>query len=604
MTGLLVTGIACFFIFRLFALHFSDKIQVSVNDGPEKRRGCITDRNGYVLAINVEKPSLFANPEEIENPEEAAKMLSEIPGFSAAFLKDKLGRKKRFVWIRRKMDYETAERIKKIGIPGIYFRDEFQRVYPHGALASNILGFVGMDNDGLEGIEYKYEDILSGAREDVFSAGEAGVIRGGDIALTIDRTVQFTAEKELERGAKNAGAVRGAAVVLEIKTGRVLALARYPRFDPNAYWDYSGDARNNFLVVNSFEPGSTLKVIAMAALLGSHPDALGERFTCNGKIDVADATIKCTGVHGSLDLEGIIKYSCNVGIIQAMKRVSKEELYRTFKLFRFGQPSGLELPGESEGLLRPVSEWSGLSKYSMSIGQEISVTSIQLAAAFGAIANRGVYVEPTIIESIQKDDGTAIRSFYPRTRGRIIKEDVALRLLKMMKSVVEGGTGSRSELVYYQAAGKTGTAQKSMKKGGYSPDKFTTSFIGIAPYSAPEFCILVVLDEPVNITSGGEGAAPVFARIAQRILPYSGVKSSRLYAQDPLRAAPYKRLGTRVVPDFSGLGITESLRVLSLLRHEANISYALMGTGRVHRQSPAPGSPLAGNTKIMLYFNE
>ena len=602
---MLIGGIACFFTYRLLSLHFSEKIQLSDDSASETRRGLIMDRGGVVLAADIERESLFANPEEVENPAEAALRISRVIGMSPGALQEKLARKKRFVWIARKMDGETAASIRRLSIKGLYFKREAQRVYPHGTLASTVLGFVGMDNMGLGGIEYRYNGVLTGrARGGAGGTGD-GAAGGRNVRLTIDRVIQHTAERELEKGVLRAGAARGTVVALETKTGRIAALATYPRFDPNRYWEYTDEERNGFLVVNSYEPGSTFKIIAMAAVLKSHPEAMRERFTCDGKIEIGDATVKCTGRHGGISPDDIIKHSCNVGIIQMMKRVRREDLYAALSAFRFGLATGIELPGESTGLLRGTAEWSGLSKYSMAIGQEISVTSVQMVAAFGALANGGVYMAPTIIEAIEDDEGIAVRGFSPRSLGRVADAAVVSRLLKMMRGVVAGGTGTRSAVLYYDVAGKTGTSQKSMKKGGYYPDKVIASFIGVAPLNDPCYCVLVVLDEPSMITSGGEGAAPVFARMMERILPYSGAKNRSTPAREPRQL---RSQGTRVVPgrmpDFRGLRMSQALRALALLQRDTQVTYSLFGAGAVTRQTPEPGKGLAEKEKIMLYFEE
>lgn len=607
ITGVLVLSIACFFIYRLLVLHLSNKIIFEEPRANEVKRGYIKDKNGYIIAISVEQESLSANPGEIEKPQETAAKIAPVVNLTADYIYSQFKKKKQFVWIKRKLDSETAKRVRELSIRGLYLKKEFHRLYPHGRLASNIVGFTGIDNNGLAGIEYKYEDVLTGKKGGLHLGDERDAIKGFNVVLTIDHNIQFISEREIENGVKRSGSRRGVALVFEIKTGRVLALAQFPNFDPNKYMGYSDEARKCYSVVDSFEPGSTLKIFAMASLLEAHPDVLNESFLCKGKIDVSDITINCTGVHGVLSPDGIIRHSCNAGMIQAMKRVSKENFYNMLHRLGFGQNTGIELPAESEGLLRNLKDWSGVSKYSIALGQEMSVTSIQIAAAYGALANDGVYMAPAIIEAIEKDDGARIRSFFPKSKGRVINKDIAARILKMMRSVVLDGTGQKASLVFYDAAGKTGTAQKSMNKGGYSPDKFIASFIGIAPYNNPELCILVVMDEPVSITYGGEAAAPVFAKIADRVLPYYGVKSKAVPAREPLqiRSAPLKITNTKRMPDFRNLSFQESIQALVILQRSADISYAFEGTGRVYKQTPEPGSSLAGNQqKIILYLRE
>jgi len=604
-TGVLILGAALFLAYRLVVLHFSDSIYVPSDADREVHRGAILDRAGDLLAVCVERRSLFANPSEITDPDAVAAALAPIVDVPRSTLANRMKREKRFVWLRRKLDDDTADRISAMRVKGLYLRKEQHRVYPHGTLAANVIGFAGLDNKGLEGIEYRYDDVLSGRKGPVQTPPDAGYIKGASVRLTIDRVTQYTAEREIERAVTETGAKQGAAVVMEVKTGRLLAVAKYPLVDPNAYWEYQAGAMKNFAVVDSFEPGSTLKVIAAASLMETHPSVLREKFRCEGRIEVADAVIKCTAVHGELTLDEVIKHSCNAGMIQAVRRLKREELYATLTRFGFGRETGVEMPGESAGLLRGVGEWSGLSRYSLSIGQEISVTSIQMVAAFGAIANGGIYMTPSIIESIETADGGVKRSFFPKSRGRVIRKDIAARLLGMMKGVVEGGTATRARLEYYGAAGKTGTAQKSVQRGGYNPGKYVASFVGIAPFDDPDVCILVLLDEPPESASGGAVAAPVFARIAERVLPYRGGAEHRVAARTPLKGSPRTVSARRgLMPDFRGLRLGEAARVLASLQKESMIEYSLVGRGVVRRQSPEPGSPVGHHRKIILYFEE
>lgn len=602
ITGFLILSAACFFIFTLFGLHFSDLIIISNKRNPVVKRGYIRDRNGYLLALSIERNSLFANPEEIENHEEIEQKLAPLIGESTGFIRSRIIRKKKFVWLRRKLDDETVERIKKMQLKGLHFKKEFKREYPHGHLASNILGFVGVDNRGLEGIEYKYNDVLTGGPER--SLSDTKIVRGHNISLTIDRFIQHVAEQALAEGVIAVNAEQGAAVVMEVKTGRILAIAKYPSFNPDSYYRASSFTRRNFTIVDAFEPGSTLKILAMATILEQVPESQRSQYHCTGEIKIYDEVIKCTRTHGELTLDEIIKYSCNVGIITAMKPVNRKAFYALLHRFGFGRKTGIELPGEIDGILRPVSAWSGLSKYSIAIGHEISVNSVQMVAAFGAIANGGIYQVPSILESIERGDGSIVQSFYPRTKGRILSRAIAMRLLKMMHGVVLGGTGTKAALRYYTAAGKTGTSQKPMKRGGYYPDKFTASFIGIAPLENPDICILVVVDEPKGVNTGGEVAAPIFSQIAQRILPYRGVKKTIVPITAPRRMRFPVNITKGIVPDFKGLLLSEALHVLIEMQKRNRIDYVIVGEGRVFAQSPPENTRISGSQKIVLYLRE
>ncbi|MDY6969942.1 MAG: penicillin-binding transpeptidase domain-containing protein, partial [Spirochaetota bacterium] len=464
-------------------------------------------------------------------------------------------------------------------------------------------GFVDVDNKGLDGIEYRFDKLLSGREKGGIFDTDKELITGTSISLTIDRFIQYFSEKEIEKAVVKFRAKRGIAMVLEVKTGKLLAVANYPDFDPNYYWRYSDEERRNSAIVYSFEPGSTLKMIAVAHILESVPNILKRKLFCNGKIKIADTSLKCTGRHGSVDLYDIIKYSCNVGIIQAMNEVRKDKFYKTLREFGFGEKVGIQFPGESRGILRPLIEWSGLSKYSISIGQEISVSPLQLIAAIGAIANQGVYIIPSIVESIYREDGSIVQSFYLKTRGQIIRGDTARTIIRLMRGVVIGGTGKHASLEYYNAVGKTGTAQKSKGRGGYYQDKVNVSFIGIAPYENPDICVLVMIDEPQLGNSGGEIAAPVFASIAHRVLLYRRVKLKRIIAKDPIvREYRTRKFNGTTMPNFKGLLMSESIQMLVAIQKTANIKYSFIGTGKVYKQLPIYGKAISKGQQIILYL--
>ncbi|MBN2158094.1 MAG: PASTA domain-containing protein [Spirochaetes bacterium] len=600
IAGLICATVTLVFIVRLFNLHFSGRVVVPGPEKMEAHRGWIRDSGGYILALSMEKYSLFANPEEIKDPAETASVLSRYLPISSKAIIDKLNKKKRFIWIKRKIDDAAAGQIRKIGMPGIYFKKEYQRMYPHDSLASNIVGFVGVDNNGLAGIEYAFDRELSGA--DASVPFRSGVPFGKNITLTIDRFVQHIAESEIGRAVAFYRAKQGTAVVIEVKTGRILALAKSPGFNPNAYYDYPAFPRRNFGVIDSFEPGSTMKIISMAAVLERNPAVINNRYTCNGWIDISDARINCTGVHGTIGINDVIRHSCNVGVIEAMKTIRKKDLYDMLTRFGFGKKTGVDLPAETEGIFRPPDRWSGLSKYSIAIGQEISVTSLQLAAAYCAVANGGVYLPPVIIDSIEEEDGTIVRRYAPPAGKPVISKGISDRLMKMMRGVVESGTGRRAASANYCVAGKTGTSQKFIRAKGYS-DRVLSSFIGVAPCDDPAVCILVVIDDPADRLSGGEIATPVFAALVDRVLIRMGEKKERLKAREPAqRKVKPPVFNGKTMPDFTGLRIRESLGLLIEMKTRVGVAYTLHGSGSVFRQKPAPGAAVEQGATIDIYF--
>jgi len=587
-------------VIKLFNLHFSEKIIIPDSLPADTGRGYILDRNGYVLALSIATESIFANPEEISDPLLVARALSPIVGVPAATILERIQRGRRFVWIQRKTDDSVAAAVRELQIRGIHFRKEYKRVYPYRDLASNLIGFVGIDNTGLEGLEHRFDQLLSGRDEVVRDESAREIYQKKNLRLTIDRLIQNIAEEELGSAVRGIRAVQGAAVVFDIESGRVLALAKVPAFDLNRYQNYNPQIRRLYTVVDSFEPGSTLKVIAAASLLEHNPAVFKKEYVCEGKIDVGGVTINCLHEHGRVNMTDIIRYSCNSGIIQAVMNLDRKNFYSTLRKFGFGEPTGAGIPGETSGILRPVNQWSGLSRYSISIGHEISVTSLQMAAAFGAIANKGVYVAPSIVEGVEKPDGTVVQSYYPGSRGRIMKEDDAALLMGMMRQAVADGTGRRAESGYYQTLGKTGTSQKFMKSLGAYSDKNISSFIGVAPYKNPKICVFVVIDDPGDNLTGGAAAAPVFKKIIERVLPYMGIGGADITALEIKKSPGGKLFSGNAMPDLRGMNFYEVSGILADLNRSLGIKHYIKGAGTVAAQRPLPGTVLKENDTIII----
>jgi len=602
ITALVLAVITVFFVIRLFDLHFSEKIILPPADPRDTGRGYITDKNGYYLALSVEYDSIFANPAEIKNREASAAQIAAALGLHIDFVRDRISSDKKFVWLRRKCNPALVRRVKALKIKGLHYRKEYKRVYPYSDLASNITGFVGVDNHGLEGVEYQFDKILSGRDEIVRDETGREIYQRKNLRLTIDRFIQYVAEDELEGAMKKHGALQCSVLIMEVSTGRVLAFAEKPSFNANAFQSYSPQTWKNFSIVDSFEPGSTLKIMSLIALMEHSPAALKRDYFCNGFVDINDVRINCLHKHGKLKIGDVIIQSCNAGMIQSVKNLSRPDLYKTLRKFGFGEKTGIELPGEGIGILRPVSQWSGLSKYSISIGHEIAVTSAQITSAFNAIANGGVYMSPTIIERIERPDGSAVKSFYPAAKGRVMSKEHASAVLSIMRDVVKSGTGRRGNSAFYRIAGKTGTSQKfSTHEKAYS-DRNVSSFIGVAPYDKPVICMLVVFDDPADRSTGGGAAAPVFARITERVLPYLGIGGRDISGMKIKNSGEYKERGYQTVPDFTGLGTGEAAGILRVLGERNGIKYYIKGQGRVYGQKPAPGSQIQDKGTIILYM--
>jgi len=602
VTALVLAVITVLFVIKLFNLHFSEKISLHTSEPLDTGRGYITDRNGYYLALSVEYDSIFANPSEIINKDQTAENLAIAAGLNSGYVRERLSSDKKFIWLKRKCDKYIVDRVKSLKLKGIYFRKEYRRVYPYDELASNISGFVGIDNHGLEGVEYLFDKTLAGRDEIVRDETGREIYQRKNLRLTIDRFIQFVAEDELESAIRKHGAHQCSVLIMEVNSGRVLAFAKKPSFNPNSFQNYSQQARKNFSIVDTFEPGSTLKVMSLAALIENRPDALKKEYVCNGYVDINDVRINCLHKHGSLNITDVIVQSCNAGMIQSVRPLEKSDMYKTLRKFGFGEKTGIEIPGEALGILRPVSQWSGLSKYSISIGHELSVTAPQMTAAFNAIANKGVYLSPSLIERIERPDGTVVKNFYPAAKGRVLSEENAMALLSAMRSVVKSGTGKRADSLFYEIAGKTGTSQKFSKHTGAYSDRNVSSFIGIAPYDKPVITMFVVFDDPGDSSTGGAVAAPVFARITERILPYLGIGGRDISGLTVKRTSKDKDREYLTVPDFTGMGAGESLDILRVLNERNGIKYYIKGEGRVFAQKPAPRSSIRNNENIIIFM--
>lgn len=600
LTAFLIFVIFLLIILKLFNLHFSEKIIIPPSEVIDTGRGYILDSNGYVLAISVVKESIFANPEEINDPALVARALSPILKKNVPWIQERLQRGKRFVWLLRKADDSVVDAVKALNIKGIHFRNEYKRMYPYNELAAGVIGFVGVDNTGLEGIEHQFNSLLSGRDEIVKDEISRQIYQKKNLRLTIDRLIQNIAEEELGLAISKHRASQGSAVVLDVKSGRILALAKAPSFNLNRYQDYNLQVRKLFSVVDAFEPGSTLKIIAAAALLEHRPDLFKKDYLCKGEVEVGGVIINCLHEHGKVSMMDILKYSCNAGIIQSVMGLDRGKYYDTLGKFGFGKETGSGLPGEAEGILRPVNQWSGLSKYSIAIGHEIAVTSLQMAAAFGAIGNKGVYMRPSIVESVEKPDGTIVKSFYPGSNGRIMKEEHAALLMKMMKETVDSGTGRRAFSSYYGNTGKTGTSQKYIKSMGAYSDRNISSFVGITPYSDPQICIVVVIDDPGDNLSGGAAAAPVFKKITERVLPYLGTGGRAMVSVELKKSSSRGLFTGNTMPDLRGMDFQEISGILADINRSLGVSYYIKGKGRVFAQNPLPGVVLKNTDSVII----
>lgn len=496
------------------------------------KRGKILDRNGIELSTSLIEKTVYANPKIVISPERESEALSEILDLDVDLIKSKLENKDLgFVYIKRQIDSETAELISQLNLPGIYIQNENKRYYPQNDLASSIIGFTGLDNNGLSGIELQYEKILRGVdgkyviEKDVYGNIIPGSknnyiapVYGGDIILTIDSQIQYIMQKKIEEVAKSYDAVGAIGVVMNPQNGEVYAMAGYPGFDLNHYQDYDQSFYKNPGISFTYEPGSTFKIVNISSAIDNGCISPDQTFNLPPSIKVGDKIIK--EIFRTYNIKyttgEIIKYSSNVGAVTSALAMGKQIFYESIKEFGFSQPTGIDLPGEEAGLFYNYKDWSASTIGALAIGHSISVTPIQLLRATCVIANGGYLVTPFIVREIMLQNEN-IEFQTVEEKIRIIGAETAEAVKDMMLSCIEDGTGKRAQIEGVKVCGKTGTAQKANKNGiGYSEGRIITSFIGFAPYDNPQVAIIIVIDEPhgpENEVWGGTVAAPIFKEI-------------------------------------------------------------------------------------------
>jgi cell division protein FtsI/penicillin-binding protein 2 len=518
-------------------------------------RGAVYDRNMHALAMSIKVDSAFAIPGELKDRELAAKLLSGALNVPQDVIESRLDSSQNFVWLERKLTPEKAEAVKDLNLAGVYFQQENKRFYPKGTLASHVLGFVDVDEKGLGGIEYALERQVRGKSEKIvmladahkrwFDGAEARRDRGANVILTLDEKIQYIAERELAAAINKTHAIAGSVVVMNPNNGELLAVANWPTFDPNAATvGTPADARMDRAVSALYEPGSTFKLITLAAAFDQGITNPNEIFDCeNGATYVAGHKIHDHKRFGLLSVSDILAQSSDVGAIKIALRLGAPKFYDYIHSFGFGAPTGVDLPGESRGILRPLSSWSAISIGAISMGQEVGVTPIQLISAVSAIANGGMLYKPHIVAEVRRGENVLPREglLAPSEPRRVIQPETAATLRRLMEGVVLNGTGHLAHLDGWTSAGKTGSAQKiDPNTGRYSPTQFIASFTGFAPINNPAVTILVSLDSPVGLHEGGMVAAPAFRRIAEQVLPYLDVARD-VPANQLLVQASYKK---------------------------------------------------------------
>ncbi|OFW07037.1 MAG: hypothetical protein A3I61_02955 [Acidobacteria bacterium RIFCSPLOWO2_02_FULL_68_18] len=588
-------------------------------------RGDILDRNGRVFAFSVDADSIYAVPTDIADPGAAAaalcRALDDCNARERQAIADRIRRGRAFAYVRRQVSPGEARRIAALALDGIGFMSESRRFYPNKELAAHVLGYVGIDNVGLNGLEAAYDSLIKGrpgavlvqtdARRQAFSRIERPPTSGATLELTIDQQLQHVAERELRAGVEQAGAAGGSVVVMDPTTGEILALANAPTFNPNAYREYRDDDRRNRAVQDLYEPGSTFKIVTAGAALEEGlfgPDSPVE--TSPGRIWFGSRVIDEDRGHnyGRLSFTDVIVKSSNVGAVKVGLRLGPERLGQYVQRFGFGRRSSPDFPGESPGIVWNPARLTDSALASVAMGYQVGVTPLQMAAAASVVANGGELIEPRIVRAVIAD---GVRTAVPRkVARRVVSPGTAALLTDMMEQVVERGTGTRARVPGFTVAGKTGTAQKVVG-GRYSTTDYNVSFVGFVPSRQPVLAIVVVVDSPHAVAPyGGTVAAPIFQRLAEAGLRLYGVppslnpsppvvvarreQTSRQPASGPATVPAIVTLeggatGTApLFPDLRGLGARDALRMLARL----GLTARLHGTGIVVDQDPLPGSPI------------
>jgi len=599
--------------------------------------------------------SLFLDPDGIDataldhSAQQVAKILNVKEADLAKEFREALDEKRRFIWIARRLDADVAAKVTALNLPGIHTQLEPKRFYPNGSLAAHVLGYVGLDGQGLGGVEQSYNEKISGEPGQLFlekdangkpyESYEIAGKPGQTVVLTIDQSIQYIAEQALQGAVERSHAKSGSVIVLDPHSGEILALANAPTFDPNKVAEAKPETRSNWALQNIYEPGSTFKVVAFSAAIEKKLVKPDDHIDCQmGSITVAGRVVH-DHPYGLLTIAQALAKSSNVAAIKLGMRVGDETMYDYIKRFGFGSRTGIELPGETAGLVRKVEHWQPSSIGSVAIGQEVGVTPVQVAGAYGAVANDGVRIAPHLIREVRSADGTVIYSAQPEQR-RVISAETAIALRGMLEGVTLNGTAKKAQLDGYSAAGKTGTAQKiDPRTKAYSATKYVGSFVGFAPVSNPQVVIIVVIDEPVGAYHGGDVAAPVFREVAERILPNLGVEpdietksAPDLIAQvndNPERAEKLREeqaqseqerratmptvdnnggksgevvyaVATKkaiLMPDLRGRSVRDVARTCAQL----GLQVEARGEGRVMKQNPSAGTEV--NTGQLIYVD-
>lgn len=506
----------------------------------QPKRGSIFDRNMRVLAVNLNRESIYVNPREIKDRKQAARVLVSTLNLKESYVTDKLSKEKGFVWIKRKVTGKEAAQLKKFNLKGIGFIEESKRFYPNLSLASHLIGSVDIDNKGLEGLESFYDSYLKGqsgllvatqdAKQKLLKSYESSLLppkNGYSLVLTIDEVIQNIAERELYKMYNKYHAKGASIVVMDPKNGDILALANFPNFDLNNAGKRGPESIRNRAINDFFEPGSIFKIVTASAALEENAVKLTDKFDCeNGAWKVGKRVLHDHRPHGIMTFKEVIEMSSNIGTVKAASIFGPKIMYKYMQLFGFYEKTGIDLPGEVVGMNRPISRWTSSSMLAIPMGQEVTSTAIQLARAISVIADNGYLVRPRVVKQVVDGENELIKDFSPQVSRKVLSPQTAAKMRNLLMGAVETGTGKKAKMEEYDAGGKTGTAQKVDPQGTYSHNRFMASFIGFAPVSKPVLAVAVCVDEPRPVYFGGDVAAPVFKNVVSESLKYLNIKET------------------------------------------------------------------------------
>ncbi len=622
-------------VLRLFFLQIVDTSdleaknlsQVQVDRKLQSPRGTIYDRHGSPLAMSVVTKSLYADPQMLKkNPEDIAELVAPYVSISKEAIVENLKEDTAFVWLDRMMEPDKSKAVEKIiedeKLEGLNFVEESKRYYPNGNLAAQVLGFVGTEDKGLDGLEMVLDDELKGGltKEVVATDRKGNAIfgsvlaqylpdKGKSVTLTIDATVQFIAERALEQAMVDTKPAHASVIVMDPKTGEILAMANRPTYDPNHYDKGKEQDFKNIAVTNLYEPGSTFKPIIASAALASGKWTVDTVYNDTGSIMASGHVMQNWNGegYGKVRLLEILKFSINTGMARLGLTTGPEILSEYVHKYGFGQPTGIELPGEGEGLLFNPEEMADIDTASMSIGQGIAVTPLQMVRAFGAIANGGILMKPHIVKAYNNPDGTVASETQTESQGQAIPENVASTIVDILEKEVSEGGGNKAMVEGYHFGGKTGTAQKlNTEYGGYLDGRYIASFIGFGPVEDPKFVVLVTIDDPSNGSIyGGQIAAPVFKDIMSQLVRYyqisPSVKEEVKVGATTVQTLPNPSKnsdGSVTLPNFAGFPYGAVRDWLN----EAGLYFKPDGTGNAISQDEAPGSAAFPGDAITVHF--